>query len=154
MIREAVDANHTLWCVAHTFGSTSANNTIIEVTDITLMRKTIQKSKWKPVSQLSIKILDISMIPIFTKLLVISIAASNVLGCSSKVTIRLKEGCCLVFNIFISFEVSEKKATSLPATRKEIIKRTNIMKISMVVAAGVICKKISSRSIPFSMTEW
>lgn len=93
------------------------------------------------------------MIPIFTKLLVISMAASKVLGLSSKLTIRLKEGCCRVFKILISLEVSEKKATSLPATRKEIINSINIMKTSMTLAAGVNARKKSKLPIPFSMTE-
>jgi len=71
-------------------------------------------------------------------------AASSVLGCSSKLTIRLKEGFCLVFKTLISFDVSEKKATSLPATRKEMMSRINMMKIRIVVAAGVIARKMSN----------
>ena len=84
------------------------------------------------------------MMPIFTKLFVISMAANNVLGCSSKVTMRLNEGCWRVFKTLISFEVSEKKATSLPATRNETINKINMMKMSMVVAAGVIANRASS----------
>ena len=75
--------------------------------------------------------------PIFTKLFVISIEASNVLGLSSRVTILLKEGCCLVLSKLISFIVSEKKAISEPATKKEMKKRITTVKRSMVVAAGV-----------------
>ena len=82
-----------------------------------------------------------------------AIAASNVFGCSSNVTIRLNEGCCLVFKILISFKVSEKNATSLPATRKEMIKRMKMMKTSMVVAAGVIAKKLIKIFFPGTMTE-
>ena len=113
----------------------------------------IQKSKLKPVSQLSIRIFEIKMMPIFTKLFVMSIAASNVFGCSSNVTIRLKEGCCLVFKTLISFNVKEKNATSLPATRKEMIKRMKMIKIRMVVAAGVIAKKLMKIFFPGPMTE-
>lgn len=78
--------------------------------------------------------------PMFTKLLAISMEASRVLGASSKVTILLKEGCCLVLSILISLSVSEKKAISEPATKKEIKKRIITVKRSMVVAAGVIAR--------------
>ena len=115
----------------------------MEVTEITFMRKTSQKSSKRPSSQLSMRILDINMIPIFTKLFVMSMAASKVFGCSSKVTIRLKDGCCFVFKTLMSFDVSEKKATSLPATRNEMISSITIIKMSMVVAAGVIANKRS-----------
>ena len=91
--------------------------------------------------------------PIFTKLFVMSMAASNVFGCSSNVTMRLKEGCCLVLRTLMSFSVKEKKATSLPATRKEMMNRMKIIKISMVVAAGVIAKKLINRFFPGPMTE-
>ena len=79
--------------------------------------------------------------PIFTKLLVIKIAANKILGCSNKLTIRLKEGCFLVFKILISFDVNEKKATSLPARKKEIKYNTIMATTSTVVSAVDIDKK-------------
>jgi hypothetical protein len=78
--------------------------------------------------------------------------ASKILGCSSKCTILRKEGCLLVFKIFMSLEVNEKKATSLPATKKERIRSIKITKMSIVVAAGVIAKSVS-RKFPGSKTE-
>ncbi len=90
--------------------------------------------------------------PIFTKLLAISIDASNVLGSSSKFTMRRKEGWRLVFSTLISFDVSEKNATSLPARKKERMKRIMMVKISMVVAAVVIAKKIK-KCVPGPKTE-
>ena len=84
------------------------------------------------------------MMPMFTKLLVMSMAASNVFGCSSKVTMRRSAGCCFVLSTLMSLEVSEKKATSLPATRNEMISRMNMMNMRMVVAAGVIAKRASN----------
>jgi hypothetical protein len=80
------------------------------------------------------------MIPIFTKLFAISMDARRVFGVSSRVTILLKEGCCLVFSILRSLIVSEKKATSEPATKKEIKNRMIIVKRSMVVCAGEIAR--------------
>ena len=77
----------------------------------------------------------------------------KVLGCSSKVTIRLKDGCCLVFKTLISFKVKEKKATSLPATRKEMIRRMKIEKISMIAAAGVIARILINIFLQGSKTE-
>ena len=74
--------------------------------------------------------------PIFTKLLVIKIDANKILGCSNKLTILLKEGCFLVFKILMSFEVKEKKATSLPARKKEI-KYKKIMATTKTVEAAV-----------------
>jgi hypothetical protein len=55
--------------------------------------------------------------------------------------------------MLISFSVNEKKATSLPATRKEMTNRMKMMKISMVVAAGVIAKIFSKIFLPGPMTE-
>lgn len=81
--------------------------------------------------------------PMLTRLFAINIEASSVLGFSSKVTILLYEGCCLVLSILISFSVSEKKATSDPATKNDIKKRMITVKRSIVVAAGVIARKIS-----------
>jgi hypothetical protein len=42
----------------------------------------------------------------------------------------------------MSFKVREKKATSDPASRKDNKKRTNKIKIRIVVAAGVINKSV------------
>lgn len=78
----------------------------------------------------------------FTRLLAISIDASNVFGVSRSVTIRLKEGCCRVLSILMSLSVREKKATSEPATKKEIKKSTMMVKRRMVVAAGVIANNL------------
>jgi hypothetical protein len=64
--------------------------------------------------------------------------ANSVLGCSSNSTIRLKAGCCFVLSIFISLYVSEKKATSEPAIKNEMIKSITARKISTAVAAGGI----------------
>ena len=83
------------------------------------------------------------MIPIFTKLLAMSIEASKIFGCSSRLTIRLKDGCCLVFKTLMSFDVSEKKATSLPARKKDNTNRMMMEKIRIVVAAVVIARKAS-----------
>jgi hypothetical protein len=57
------------------------------------------------------------------------------------VTILLKDGCCLVLSTFISFCESEKKAISLPATKKEIINNNMAVKISTPVTAGMIAIK-------------
>lgn len=81
------------------------------------------------------------MIPIFTKLLVMSIEASNVFGWSSKLTMRRYAGCFLVLSILISLNVREKKAISEPASKKDNIKSSTTKKISTVAAAGVIAKK-------------
>lgn len=86
--------------------------------------------------------LEIKMMPMFTKLLAISIEASKVFGCSSKLTILLKEGCFLVFKILTSFGLSEKKATSLPESKKDKRKRTKTVTIKIVVAAEETIKKI------------
>ena len=97
-----------------------------------------QKVRLNPAIQLSIKILEINMIPIFTKLLLMSMDASKIFGCSSKLTMRRYAGCFFVRNIFISLNVREKKAISDPANKKDKIKRITTINISTVVAAGVI----------------
>ena len=79
--------------------------------------------------------------PRFTRLLVMSMDARKVLGCSKSVTIRLKEGCWRVLKTFISFWLREKKATSLPAIKKESINKIMAVKINTPVTAGIICKK-------------
>ena len=76
--------------------------------------------------------------PIFTKLLLISMDANKVFGCSSKLTIRRYAGCFFVRNMFMSLKVREKKAISAPASKKDKIKRIITINISTVVAAGVI----------------
>ena len=152
-IRDAVAANHTLWWVAHTFGNTSPKSNNKNVTAPTLMRNSAQKLRWKLPIQSSSKILEIRMMPMFTKLLVISIAASKVFGCSSKLTMRRYEGCCFVLRTLISFKVSEKKATSEPAIRKDKLKSITTRKRSTPVAAGVITRKEKGKLLR-SMTEW
>ena len=97
-----------------------------------------QKVRFNPAIQLSIKILDIKTIPMFTKLLLISMDASKVFGCSSKLTIRRYAGCFFVRSIFMSLNVREKKAISEPASKKDKMKRIITINISTVVAAGVI----------------
>ena len=92
------------------------------------------------------------MMLIFTKLFAISIVARSVLGCSSKFTILLNEACFLVFKILMSFKVSEKKATSLPARKNEKIKRIRIVNIKIVVAAVVIAIKLKT-GMKFPPTE-
>lgn len=92
-------------------------------------------------SQSLINKFEMRMIPIFMKLLAISMDASNVFGCSNSATIRLNDGCFRVFNTLISFDVSEKKATSLPEIKKENMNRIKSVNISTVVAAGVIASK-------------
>ena len=77
------------------------------------------------------------MMPMFTKLFAINMEASNVLGVSSRLTILLYEGCCLVLSILISFRVNEKKATSDPASKNDIKKSIMTTKKSIVIAAGV-----------------
>jgi hypothetical protein len=49
--------------------------------------------------------------------------------------------------------VSEKKATSDPATKKEIMTRINAVKIRMVVAAGVIAKYVSEKDLNVKSAE-
>ena len=73
-----------------------------KVTVPTLSKKTGQKVRCNPVIQLSIKIFEIKMMPILTKLFAISMEPNNILGWSSKETIRLKAGCCFVLSILIS----------------------------------------------------
>ena len=75
--------------------------------------------------------------PRFTTTFATSIEANNVLGCSSKDTTRLKDGCCFVLRLLISLTVSEKKATSLPAIKKDRRYKTAAIKLSRMVAAGV-----------------
>lgn len=113
-----------------------------------------QKDKCKLAIQLSIKILEIKMIPIFTKLLLINIDASKVLGWSNKLIIRRYAGCFFVLSILISLNVREKKAISDPANRKDKIKSMNTKKISTLAAAGVIAKSEMVKISVNSLTEW
>ena len=83
----------------------------------------------------------------FTKQLAISIAANKVLGCSNNVTIRLYDGCCFVLSILISFCVSEKNATSLPATKKESTNNTSKAMAKTAEAAGFIDRKKTGKLI-------
>jgi hypothetical protein len=86
--------------------------------------------------------LEIKMIPMFTKLFAINIDASNVFGCSSRLTILLKEGCFLVFKILTSLGLREKKATSLPESKKDNKKSTNNVTTKIVVAVEETIRKI------------
>lgn len=86
--------------------------------------------------------LEIKMMPMFTKLLAIIIDANKVFGCSSRLTILLNEGCFLVFKILTSFGLREKKATSLPESKKDNKKSTKTATIKIVVAAEETIKKI------------
>ena len=92
--------------------------------------------------QLSSNTFEMRMMPIFTKLFVISIEASNVFGDSSSVTMRRYDGCFFVLSRLISLYVSEKNATSEPATRKDIRKSVATITIRMMVAVGVMAKKV------------
>ena len=86
------------------------------------------------------------MMPMFTKTFVIVNVTDKIFGCSSRDTILLKEGCFLVFNILISFEESEKKATSLPARKKESSNNKITLNKRIVVAPGVIASNTLSGS--------
>ena len=68
------------------------------------------------------------------------------------VTIRLNDGCCLVLSTLISFCVSEKKAISLPATKKESINKITAVNISTPVTAGTIASKLVGSNKP-TVTE-
>ena len=83
------------------------------------------------------------MIPILMKLLAISMEANKILGCSSRVTILLKEGCFFVLSTWMSLLLSEKNATSLPAIKKESTNNTNSANRSMVVAAELMANNWS-----------
>ncbi|HCY90259.1 MAG TPA: hypothetical protein DHV17_08380 [Chitinophagaceae bacterium] len=83
----------------------------------------------------------------------ISIEASRVRGCSSKLTTLRKEGCFFVFSRFTSLGVKEKKATSLPDTKKDSMSSTKTMITNMVVVAGEMnsnLKQVSAEKV----TEW
>ena len=94
------------------------------------------------------------MIPMFTKLLVISKQANSVLGCSSRLTMRRYAGCCFVLSMLMSLSVREKKATSEPANRKATTKRKNIITISTALAARVIANKVKGRLVIKTNAEW
>ena len=59
------------------------------------------------------------MAPKFTNTFETNMLACRVLGCSNKVTILRNEGCCRVLSVLMSFTLSEQKATSLPAIKKD-----------------------------------
>jgi hypothetical protein len=127
--------------VAQTLGNTSPNNSNKKVTVPTLIKKMGQKVRWYPLIQLSMSMLDIKMMPILTKLLLISMEANNVFGWSSRVTIRLYAGCFLVRSRLMSLKVSEKNAISDPASKNDSIKRMTTKNMSTVIAAGAIAKR-------------
>ena len=64
----------------------------------------------------------------FTNVPAISRDAYTSFGSSSKLTMRLAEGCCLVFSIFTSLLFNENKATSAP----EIVKVSNNRMIKII----------------------
>jgi hypothetical protein len=66
---------------------------------------------------------------------------NNVFGCSMRRTILLKEGFFLFFRMFTSLEEREKKATSLPAIKKESKKSKANKKNRTVEATGDTVKK-------------
>lgn len=74
----------------------------------------------------------------FMKVPAIIMEACNILGSSSNVTILRNDGFLFVFSTLISFDVKAKKATSLPAIKKDSMKNMKRAKISIVVAAGVM----------------
>ena len=92
------------------------------------------------------------MIPMFTKLPVICIDASRIFGCSSRLTMRRKEGCFFVFRTLMSLADSEKKATSLPEIKNDNRKSMITENSSMVVAAGVMAR--NKAGAWFAKTEW
>ena len=81
------------------------------------------------------------MMPIFTKLLAISIVAESVLEFSNNKTTLLNEGIFLLFKMFMSLLDNEKNATSLPEIIKENRNKINTVKSKMIVAACEILKK-------------
>ena len=76
-----------------------------------------------------------------TRLLVMSIEVSSVLGCSINRTILLNEGFFLFLRMFTSLLDKEKKATSLPAIKNESRKRITSKKTNTVDATGDTVKK-------------
>jgi hypothetical protein len=111
---------------------------------ITFNKNDSKGSKPRDSTHSFIKELEISMMPMFTKQLAISMEASKVLGVSSKFTMRLYDGCCLVLSILMSLSVREKKATSDPANKNESRKRIKSIKTKTVVAAGVKARSVSN----------
>jgi hypothetical protein len=81
------------------------------------------------------------MMPIFTKLLAISIVAESVLEFSNNKTTLLNEGIFLLFKMFMSLFVNEKNATSLPEIIKENKNKTKTVSSKIVVAVCEMLKK-------------
>ena len=81
------------------------------------------------------------MMPIFTKLLAISIVAESVLGSSNNCTTLLNEGFFRFFKILMSLFDNEKNATSLPEIINENRNKINTVMSKMVVAVCEILKK-------------
>ena len=133
-------------------GSTSPNSTIKNVTVNTLTRKPTHVTRLKLSSRLFIRMFEMRMMPIVTKLLAMSIEPSRIFGSSSKATILLKAGCCFVRNILISLYVREKNATSEPEIRKEIVKSNTAIKMSTAEAAGVMRSKENCKEFANSTT--
>lgn len=95
---------------------------------------------------------EIRMMPMFTKLLAISMEPNRILGSSRSATIRLNAGCCLVRSIFISLYVSEKNATSDPEIKKEMVNSKIAIKIRTAEAAGVIKSREKCKEFAKSIT--
>lgn len=91
-------------------------------------------------NQPSTRMLEISMMPILTKLFAMSMEASNVLGDSISSTILLSEGFFFLRSMLRSLLEREKNATSLPAMIKDKAKSISSVKMKMVDAAGEINK--------------
>jgi hypothetical protein len=81
------------------------------------------------------------MMPMFTKLLAISIVAESVLGFSNNCTTLLNEGFFLFFKMFMSLLDNEKNATSLPEIIKENKNKINTVMSKIVVAVCEMLKK-------------
>jgi hypothetical protein len=77
---------------------------------------------------------------ILMMLLAIKREARTALGSSRRVTILFQELSCLVFRILISLKVREKKATSDPASTKEMISKKRMMIARIVVACGLMTR--------------
>ena len=79
---------------------------------------------------------------ILKKVLAISNEANTSLGSSRKLMIRFAAGCCLVFNIFISFSLRENIATSAPDMVNVSKSKTASRITSKVMPCGSVARKI------------
>ncbi len=126
---------------------TTIHITSINATDNTFIKNSTQYTGFLKGIISSITKFEMIIMAILIKLFAISKEASNVLGCSSRSTIRLYPGCCLVLSILISLKLKEKKATSAPDTKKEstrkiISKNTRTVVAWTLIAARGILRKV------------